>query len=301
MCRVLIIILFLPLSCVLVFGQTSFKGLTPGQSTRAEVEQALGQPTSQISERLFEYSKDGRVMYVQYSKNSPTAIRIQIVYSPPRERSEVLAAEGLPKVADTRRTNKQGALEEYFSYPKYVVITYQGNSQTQVRQVGYYSREVFEVSTPELPKTSSPAPARSATHASVSRVSDIPLLNANVVSLRFYESGADALGWDQREYKNRFSKEVTRGIYWALDLELPDPGRTINYTVERVVYRDGAFYNKGKCDLSIDAGFITSQTTIISPSCGFGWVVPGKWRAASYLMELFIDGRKVAAGSFEIY
>jgi hypothetical protein len=146
-------ILFLLLTCAACFGQSSYKGLTPGKSTRAEVERVLGRPTSQVSESLFEYAQGGSQIYVQYSKTLPTAIRIQAIYSPAIERSKVLAAERLPKVADTRRTNKHGALEEYFGYPNYVVLTYDESSQTQVGQVGYYSRELFESVTPELAKS----------------------------------------------------------------------------------------------------------------------------------------------------
>lgn len=138
-------ILFLLLACASCFGQTSYKGLTPGKSTKADVERALGQPTSQVSESLFEYSKGDSQIYIQYSKTSPAAIRILSIYSPAREREQVLAAEKLPRVADTRRTNKKGALEEYFGHPKYIVLTYEKNSQTQVSQIGYYSPELFEV------------------------------------------------------------------------------------------------------------------------------------------------------------
>lgn len=150
--RTLINMLFVPLSCLLCFGQSSFQGLTPGKSTKADVEQAFGRPVSQLSENLFEYSKGERQIYVQYRKNSSTAIRIQVVLSPPRERLQVISAEALPKVADTRRNNKKGALEEYFSYPRYVVLTYEENSQTQVGQIGYYSRELFEGVVPDAPR-----------------------------------------------------------------------------------------------------------------------------------------------------
>jgi len=36
-------ILFLLLICIASFGQSSFKGLKPGQSTRTDVERVLGQ------------------------------------------------------------------------------------------------------------------------------------------------------------------------------------------------------------------------------------------------------------------
>jgi hypothetical protein len=154
------------LACVPCFAQSSYKGLTPGRSTRADVERVLGRPTSQVSERLFEYTKDGKQIYVQYSKGSPTAVRVQLVYSTPRERAQVISDERLPKVADTRRINKHAVLEEYFSYPKYVVLTYEENSQTRVSQVGYYSRELFEAATPELTASTPSSPRTSGASAS---------------------------------------------------------------------------------------------------------------------------------------
>jgi hypothetical protein len=132
------------LTCAACVGQSSYKGLTPGTSTRADVERALGEPTNKLTDRLLEYEEGGQQIYVQYSKESPTAIRILVTYSPPSTRSDVLHRQGLPQVADARRTNKQGALEEYFGSPSYIVLTYDENSKTEVTQVGYLSRDLFE-------------------------------------------------------------------------------------------------------------------------------------------------------------
>ena len=57
--RTLFIIFFLT-SCATCFGQTSYNGLTPGQSTRAEVERALGEPTNKLTDRLLEYEEGGK-------------------------------------------------------------------------------------------------------------------------------------------------------------------------------------------------------------------------------------------------
>lgn len=46
---------FLLFACATCFGQSSFMGLTPGKSTRAEVERVLGVPKSKSSETLSEY------------------------------------------------------------------------------------------------------------------------------------------------------------------------------------------------------------------------------------------------------
>jgi hypothetical protein len=37
------------LTCIAGFGQSSYKGLTPGQSTRVDVERVLGRPPKHIA------------------------------------------------------------------------------------------------------------------------------------------------------------------------------------------------------------------------------------------------------------
>src|ERR1044071_1246596 len=99
--RILFLALFVLLNSTGGRGQASFQELTPGKSSRADVERVLGQPTSQVSERLFEYEKGGQQIYVQYGKSSAAAVRIEVVYSTSRERSQVISQEKLPTAADT--------------------------------------------------------------------------------------------------------------------------------------------------------------------------------------------------------
>src|ERR1700694_1306164 len=87
--RTLIMILLVVLSCAVCFGQTEFHGLTPGKSTRADVERVLGQPVNKVSETLVEYAPPSnpdparyRVkakVYVQYRKGSSTVERIAVL------------------------------------------------------------------------------------------------------------------------------------------------------------------------------------------------------------------------------
>lgn len=101
---------------------------------------------------MSEYSKDGRSVFVQYSKTSGLAIRLQVIYSPGVERSKILSSLSLPGAPDTRKTDKKGATEEYFGNPYYIVLTFEHNSSTHVAQVGYFSRDLFDTVTPELAK-----------------------------------------------------------------------------------------------------------------------------------------------------
>src|SRR2546421_12267818 len=75
---------FLLMACVTALGQTSFKRLTPGTSTRAEVERVLGQPVKKVSETLIEYRPQpltGKI-YVQYRQGSTVVERIEILCKP---------------------------------------------------------------------------------------------------------------------------------------------------------------------------------------------------------------------------
>lgn len=61
------------------FGQNSYKGLTPGMSTRADVERVLGQPLKDVSKTLVEYRSPDEVpwkLYVQYGDESPTTSEV---------------------------------------------------------------------------------------------------------------------------------------------------------------------------------------------------------------------------------
>jgi len=80
--RMFYTIAFVTLSCVACFGQSSYKGLTPGQSTRADVERVLGQPQKKISPTLVEFSggADATKIYVQFADESVAAevLRIEL-------------------------------------------------------------------------------------------------------------------------------------------------------------------------------------------------------------------------------
>ena len=80
-------ILFLLITCATCFGQSSYKGLTPGKSTRAEVERVLGQPVKTASATLSEYKPRWNAdrIYVQYDDAGPAATveRIELTCTDP--------------------------------------------------------------------------------------------------------------------------------------------------------------------------------------------------------------------------
>src|SRR6185436_14802756 len=125
-------------------GQTAFHGLTPGKSTKAEVEKALGRPVRQLSETLSEYKSQGpEQIFVQYLGGSGGVARIEATYPEAIERSSVLGSANLPARSMGWQINSKNRLEEYFS-ASCVVLTYLGaDASDGVSRIGYYSPQLF--------------------------------------------------------------------------------------------------------------------------------------------------------------
>lgn len=167
--RLLTFILLMLLGCEMCFGQTSFRGLTPGRSTRADVEAALGPPVREVSEALAEYTseKETEKVFVQYRRGAAIVERIEAVYPDTIGREEVIRALKLPSRPTASRANARGRLEEFFSGGG-VVLAYAGaDASSGVSRVGYYSRELYESASAGVASTSSkpatPAEERPAT------------------------------------------------------------------------------------------------------------------------------------------
>ena len=152
--KISIMILVLLLSCAASVGQTAFHGLTPGKSTKADVEKALGRPVRQLSETLSEYKSQGtEQIFVQYLGSAGVA-RIEAAYPEAIERSSVLGTVNLPARSMGWQINSKQRLEEYFS-AACVVLTYVGaDTSSGVSRIGYYSRQLFENTSSKLPPAS---------------------------------------------------------------------------------------------------------------------------------------------------
>ena len=125
---------------------------------------------------------------------------------------------------------------------------------------------------------------------------DIPSLSATVTKLRFFESGYDLPAYEDREYKTRFPKSSSRYINWELNLKHPLPERRLDFTINAVWYNpEGNEYTRQRKESSLKPTWETSWYTL-----GFGWQESGNWKPGSYRVDLFIEGEKIASGSFEV-
>jgi hypothetical protein len=144
--KTLIAAVFMLLTSVECFGQTSFQGLTPGMSMRKDAAKVLGQPVRSISDALFEYTPPAGIakVEVEYRGGSEVMERIEVYFLKPISRAALIKKLGLPQQAEARKTPAEGSQVEYFGGSLFLVLTYAGaDEMSGVSRIGYYSRELF--------------------------------------------------------------------------------------------------------------------------------------------------------------
>jgi hypothetical protein len=175
--RILCLTFFLAVTCSSGLGQSSYKGLTPGKSTRAEVERVLGNPQKRISSTLTEYSggTDTNKIYVQFANESVAAevLRIELfceeglgakdlrygcykVYDRlvPDKYISLKTAQVLDAII-TREPDAQWGINDvrYHGSPAFVVYSARQNAtgETELAQVrvGLYAKELYENAVPK--------------------------------------------------------------------------------------------------------------------------------------------------------
>lgn len=156
---------------------------------------------------------------------------------------------------------------------------------------------------PSLPATRAPAPTPPRERPPVVPVPAPPenvgafsSLNAQVASLRFFESGGDLLPRGQRAYGDRFQKSNSRFISWELDLNHQPPGRRVEFPIVAEYFRrDGRLISTSTYRSWVEGNWPTSWHSSRS-----GWPTAGQWLAGSYKVVLSVDGSQVAVAWFEI-
>jgi hypothetical protein len=154
--KVFLTTVFILVSSVPLLAQTSYKGVLPGITSRAQVEHAFGQAVKEVSSTLSEYEASdvaGKI-YVQFRSGANVVERVELIYQDPNDRSEVAGPLKLPSRPTASQVNSKGKREEYYA-AACIVLTFAGKSvEDGVSRVGYYSRELFDGAVPEVSKTS---------------------------------------------------------------------------------------------------------------------------------------------------
>ena len=137
------------------FGQSSYKGLTPGKSTRTEVERVLGRPVKKVSETLIEYRPQPLTtkIFVQYRVGSPVVERIEVLC-----RLENSTCNDFTKSLNLRLPEPESAKVPelgggkynvfYYGAPVYAAATIDDvgfeNNEIVPFRIAFYSRELYE-------------------------------------------------------------------------------------------------------------------------------------------------------------
>jgi hypothetical protein len=144
--RIWIIVLVVLLCGSACFGQSSFMGLTPGKSTRSDVERVLGQPAEKRSKTLYKYKSDKatKQTFVQYRKGSPVVERVEIFCQTDNCDQFIEFFKLSLPLSDAEKVKKQGdKWLAYYGSPLLIVTTGDMTSRTPA-QVAFYSRELYE-------------------------------------------------------------------------------------------------------------------------------------------------------------
>lgn len=171
--RLSLSILFLFLAGATCFGQSSYKGLTPGKSTRAEVERVLGQPVNKVSEIVIEYAPqtvshwpikamklNSGPIFVQYDKETAVVERMELLCGSSCQRligsdDSRSSNRGAPSpeavIFKERGTDKEKILV-FYGDPFFVVVTHNNLAvrawQSEV-SLGFYEPGFFESQMPK--------------------------------------------------------------------------------------------------------------------------------------------------------
>lgn len=150
--------------CAACFGQTLFQGLTPGKSTRAEVERALGRPVKSVSKTLIEYKspEEAGRLFMQYRDESAAAVveRIELtcftgrgdsrpVYDRCVSALNLERLQGVLADAESRIPKEQGwEIVRHFGSPRFMVWTQIGKGIEAEVRVAFYSKKLYESAAP---------------------------------------------------------------------------------------------------------------------------------------------------------
>ncbi len=123
------------------------------------------------------------------------------------------------------------------------------------------------------------------------------LEQVSVEHFKFFEAGKDYLPYENREYKNKFKRKTLKYACFQIDLRSIPLYKSMDFVLE-YIYRDS---NGIEIFRSSYEDFFPANSELQSYSGGFGSDVPGDWKKGQYGVEIFIGGKYVTLGVFEVY
>ncbi len=124
----------------------------------------------------------------------------------------------------------------------------------------------------------------------------IPELQSWVEGVRFYADSGRKVPLKNRKYARTFPSSSTRFIRWELELGHKAPAQKTYFHID-AVWKDtqGLVIKKERKRFYIP---VSDRSTYYNGAYGFAQ--PGRWRPGNYSVELFIQGKRVAAKEFMI-
>ena len=129
--------------------------------------------------------------------------------------------------------------------------------------------------------------------------SGLPIPNARVTALRFFESGFDARPKQERQYANRFDIQTTRYVNWELNLVYPAASSRIDFNIDAVWYRsDGSIFWRQTKASHVLPGWKNSYHNF---GRGCKTAPCNDNRKGWYKVDLFVGPNRIASGSYELF
>ena len=126
---------------------------------------------------------------------------------------------------------------------------------------------------------------------------NFPIPGARVTEVKFFESGYNGVELGHRTYQTRFDHRTSHYINWELNLSCPALASRVDFTIHATWYNpDGTVFAQQNMNTYADAGWTQPALNL-----GRGWQRPGNWKRGFYRVELFVNGSRIATGSFQIY
>lgn len=129
------------------FAVSTYLGIQPGLSTRANVQAILGAPVASPSSNVLEFrapSGGGRIV-VEFRDKDGLVDKIERIFQKPVSRAAMMRSLELAGEPEERRNLREGNLVEYFGDIKTLALTYKtGEERSGIISVGYYSMELYE-------------------------------------------------------------------------------------------------------------------------------------------------------------
>jgi len=113
----------------------------------------------------------------------------------------------------------------------------------------------------------------------------------------FFESGRDTPAKDQRTYQNSFVSATTRFINWELRFNFQNTFDASYTTKIKVVW---TYPNGTTGEDSSELG-ISPEWKNVTWTWGRGWEQPTNWQKGTYGVDIYIEGSRVANGSFTVF